>query len=64
VYGPEDPEVAMDLTNLGLLLKESGETAAASASLRRALAIYEKALGPGSPQALKLRDTLKKAGMP
>jgi hypothetical protein len=63
VYGPEDPEVAMDLTNLGLFLKEKGESAAASASLHRALTIYEKAFGPGSPQALKLRKTLKDAGI-
>jgi hypothetical protein len=39
VYGPEDPEVAMDLTNLGLLLKELSESAGASVSLHRALAI-------------------------
>jgi tetratricopeptide (TPR) repeat protein len=64
VYGPEDPEVAMDLTNLGLLLKENGESAAASASLHRALTIYEKAFGPGSPQVLKLRKTLKDGGIP
>lgn len=64
VYGPEDPEVANDLTNLGLLLKEMGERAAASASFHRALAIYEKAFGTASPQALKLRKTLKDAGIP
>jgi hypothetical protein len=46
VYGPEDPEVAADLTNLGSLLQENGEIAAAGASLHRALAIYEKAIGP------------------
>jgi Tfp pilus assembly protein PilF len=64
VYGPEDPEVANDLANLGLLQKERGESAAANASLRRALAIYEKAFGLNSPQALKLRENLNKAGVP
>jgi len=34
------------------------------ASLRRALAIYEKAFGLNSPQALKLRENLNKAGVP
>jgi tetratricopeptide (TPR) repeat protein len=63
-YGPEDPEVAVDLTNLGLLLKEMGESAGASASLHRALKIYEKAFGSASPQTLKLYDTLKNAGIP
>jgi hypothetical protein len=59
VYGPEDPEVAGDLTNLGMLLRDSGQPAAADALLRRALAIYEKALGPNSNQAVKLRENLK-----
>jgi tetratricopeptide (TPR) repeat protein len=43
LYGPDDPELATDLVNLGLLHKDMGQNAAASASLNRALAIYEKA---------------------
>jgi tetratricopeptide (TPR) repeat protein len=39
VYGPEDPEVAADLANLRMLLKERCENTAADGSLRRALAI-------------------------
>ena len=54
----------MDLTNLGLLLKEKGESAAANVSLQRALVIYERAFGPKSPQALKLREKLTGAGVP
>ena len=46
------------------LQKERGESAAANASLRRALAIYEKAFGQNSPQALKLRENLNKARVP
>jgi tetratricopeptide (TPR) repeat protein len=62
IYGNEHPEVAGDLTNLGLLLKETGQWAAAEPLLRRALAIYEKTLGPNSPQALDLRQSLRRAG--
>ena len=58
VYGPDDPEVAGDLTNLGMLLKEAGKTAAADPLLRRALSIYEREFGAGSQQAMKVREIL------
>jgi tetratricopeptide (TPR) repeat protein len=58
LYGLDDPELATDLVNLGLLLKEMGESAAASASLNRALAIYEKAFGASSPQLRQLRERI------
>ena len=46
------------MANLGLLLKESGKPTQADPLLRRALAIYEKELGPNSEQARKVRDSL------
>jgi tetratricopeptide (TPR) repeat protein len=59
IYGAEDPEVAVDLANLGELLKGHGQSAAARTALDRALSIYEKRLGPGSPQARDVRESLR-----
>jgi len=61
IYGPDHPEVAGDLGNLGLLLRELGQSAAADHLMRRALAIYEKSFGPASPQAVQMREWLKPA---
>ena len=58
IYGRDHPEVAGDLRNLGMLLKETGQAAAADAMLRRALEIYEKKLGTASPQAADVRKIL------
>jgi tetratricopeptide (TPR) repeat protein len=58
LYGAERPETAADIANLGMVTKEAGQAAAAEALLRRALAIYEKTLGPDSPQAKFVRDGL------
>ena len=44
--GPDHPQVARTLTNLGIVQHERGELAAAEASETRALAINEKAFGP------------------
>jgi len=41
-----------------LLLKESGKPEQADTLLRRALAIYEKELGPNSDPARKVRNSL------
>ncbi len=60
IYGPDDPEVAGDLTSLGVLLQDKGNYAAAVALLRRALAIYEKTMGTNSPQALDIRENLRR----
>jgi hypothetical protein len=58
VYGPGNPEVAGELVTYGTLLKESGQSGAAGQVLRRALGIYEKALGPVSPEAARVRQLL------
>jgi tetratricopeptide (TPR) repeat protein len=48
-YGPDHPEVARTLTNLGLVQQQLGELAAARATQERALAIKEAAYGPDHP---------------
>jgi hypothetical protein len=61
LYGPEQPETAADIANLGMLTKEAGQTAAGNLLLRQALAIYEKSLGSDSAQAKFVRDNLGSA---
>jgi len=50
VYGPDHPEVAGTLGNLGNVLEELGELAAARAVLERALTIFEGVYGPDHPE--------------
>ena len=45
-YGPDHPEVARTLTNLGLVLRGLGDLAGARAHQERALRINEAAYGP------------------
>jgi tetratricopeptide (TPR) repeat protein len=47
--GPEHPDTAESLNNLGLLLQDQGDHAGARPLLERALAIGEKVLGPEHP---------------
>ena len=46
VRGPEHPDVATSLNNLGLLYDAQGQYAQAELLYKRSLAIWEKALGP------------------
>jgi tetratricopeptide (TPR) repeat protein len=50
VYGPEHPEIAITLTNLGNVQQQLGEFEAARASQQRALAINEAVYGPEHPE--------------
>ena len=50
-YGPDHPEVAITLSNLGVIQRELGELSAARASQERALTIDEAGYGPDHPQA-------------
>ncbi len=59
IYGDQDPEVAVDLVNLGELLKRHEQNTAARAAFDRALSIYEKRFGPESPQARDVRESLR-----
>jgi Tfp pilus assembly protein PilF len=49
-YGPDHPEVARTLTNLGVVQGELGEPTVALATLERALAIQKAAYGPDHPE--------------
>jgi tetratricopeptide (TPR) repeat protein len=50
VYGPDHPQVAIRVNNLGLVLRDLGELAGARAAYERALAIDEAVYGPDHPQ--------------
>jgi Tfp pilus assembly protein PilF len=59
-YGPNRPEVAINLNNLGLLMIDQGDLAGAKALLERALAIGEATLGPNHPKVAIRLDNLSK----
>ena len=54
VYGPDHPDVARSLTNLGMVLRELGDLAGARAAQERALAIAEAAYGPDHPHVASI----------
>ena len=58
IYGPDRPETAANIANLGMLMNEAGQTAAGAALLRQALALYENLLGPDSEEARFVRERL------
>jgi tetratricopeptide (TPR) repeat protein len=49
VYGPDHPEVAADVGNIGSILSDQGDLAGALEYARRALAIDERVYGPDHP---------------
>lgn len=52
VYGPEHPELASTLTNLGSLQRQLGERDGTEHA-QRAVAIFERSLGPEHPTRRK-----------
>jgi len=58
VYGPEHPELARTLLNLGFALSDLGDDATARRHLERSLAIDEQTLEPGHPVLLKTLSLL------
>jgi tetratricopeptide (TPR) repeat protein len=50
VYGPDHPQVAITLGNLGNTYRDLGDTAQAVELLERALTIFEAVYGPDRPQ--------------
>ena len=55
--GPDHPDVATILNNLGELLWDKGDYAGAEPLIRQALGIGEKALGPDHPDvAIRLNN--------
>ena len=57
-YGPDHPNVALRLNNLGALSYGARDFAAAVAHFRRALTIYEKHLPPEHPDLQRSRRHL------
>jgi len=49
-FGPDHPEVARDVNNLGGVYHALGDLPAARTAFERALAIDEKAFGPDHPE--------------
>lgn len=60
--GPEHPELAETLVDLGEVARLEGDAAAAADLCRRALAIAEKAHGPDHPDARRAAAALKRVG--
>jgi tetratricopeptide (TPR) repeat protein len=57
-YGPDHPQVARTLGNLGNVLETLGELAAARAAQERALSIAEAAYGPDHPEVARSLGSL------
>jgi Tfp pilus assembly protein PilF len=53
-YGPDHPNVATTLTNLGIVYGRSGDTQKSRELLERALAIKERHYGPDHPEVKQL----------
>ena len=58
VFGPDHPNVARDVNNLGMVLQALGDLDGARKAFERALAIIEKVLGPDHPHAQTVRSNL------
>jgi Tfp pilus assembly protein PilF len=58
VYGPEHPDVAVRLSNLGVVLWDLGNQAGARANFERALKILKKVLGDDHPNTLLVQKNL------
>ena len=58
VFGPDHPDVARDLSNLGLVLWELGDPDTTRKNLIRALEIDRKVLGEDHPSTKRMRDNL------
>jgi tetratricopeptide (TPR) repeat protein len=61
-FGPDHPNVATRVNNLGMVLRALGDLAGARAAAERALAIFERALGPDHPKTRTVRGNLDSLG--
>jgi len=59
-YGPNHPEIAIDLSNLAGVLRELGRPGEARLLAERALAIDEQAYGPDHPTVMRLRNIVRR----
>ncbi len=64
VYGPDHPQVAITLTNLGNVQQALGDNETARATLQRALTIFEAVYGPDHPHTRIVRNYLQEIGGP
>jgi tetratricopeptide (TPR) repeat protein len=58
-FGPEHPDVAIDLNNLAQLLQATNRLKEAEPLMRHALEIAEKSFGPEHPTSDTFRSNLK-----
>ena len=58
-YGPDHPNVAIRVNNLGYVLQEEGDLAGAKAHYERALRIWEATLPAGHPNTETVRRNLQ-----
>ena len=58
-FGPEHPDVATDINNLGAVLFDQGDVPRALPYLERALAIREATLGPDHPDTQESRRNVE-----
>jgi hypothetical protein len=58
IYGPDHPEVAIDLNNLAGLLQSRRHYSEARRLLERALMICEQSLGSNHPDTRLVRENL------
>ena len=57
-FGNDHPNVAIDLSNLAVLLKDTNRLAEAETLMRRAVDILEKSLGVDHPNTRTVRKNL------
>ncbi|MDT5229896.1 MAG: hypothetical protein QOI39_396, partial [Mycobacterium sp.] len=60
-HGPDHPEVATVLTDLGIAWCELGQPAKACEPLERALRIHEREFGPNHPEVARMSSNLGNA---
>jgi hypothetical protein len=60
-YGPNHPDVAIDLSNLAMLLQATNRLGAAGPLYRRALVIFDASLGPDHPNTVIARKHRRRA---
>src|SRR5262249_14446825 len=58
-YGPDHPDVAIDLNNLAGVLRDTNRLGEAEPLIRRAPAIAEKSYGPDHPNTKIVRGNLQ-----
>jgi len=62
VYGPNHPDVAIDVNNLGGVLQDLGDYPAAKAAYERALDIFKKVLPADHPNIKIVQENLESLG--